>query len=52
MNLALKAKDQPVGTLELTPAGGVDEFDPDYAQVQKMVHDKLHPPTETEAPSS
>ncbi|GEB44384.1 hypothetical protein MTE01_03290 [Microbacterium testaceum] len=52
VNLALKAKDQPVGTLELTPAGGVDEFDPDYAQVQKMVHDKLHPPTETEAPSS
>ncbi|WP_150952371.1 LCP family protein [Microbacterium testaceum] len=52
VNLALKAKDQPVGTLELTPAGGVDEFDPDYAQVQKMVHDKLHPATETEAPSS
>jgi len=52
VNLALKAKGQPVGTLELTPAGGVDEFDPDYAQVQQMVHDKLHPPTETEAPSS
>ena len=52
VNLALKAKDQPVGTLELTPAGGVDEFDPDYAQVQQMVHDKLHPATETEAPSS
>jgi len=52
VNLAMKAKDQPVGTLELTPAGGVDEFDPDYAQVQQMVHDKLHPPTETEAPSS
>ncbi|MCY1716550.1 LCP family protein [Microbacterium sp. SL62] len=52
VNLALEAKGQPVGTLELTPAGGVDEFDPDYAQVQQMVHDKLHPPTETEAPSS
>ncbi|MDR6690415.1 LCP family protein required for cell wall assembly [Microbacterium sp. 1154] len=52
VNLAMKAKDQPVGTLELTPAGGVDEFDPDYAQVQQMVHDKLHPATETEAPSS
>ncbi|MCQ6513354.1 hypothetical protein NPN18_26710, partial [Vibrio parahaemolyticus] len=50
VNLALKAKDQPVGTLELTPAGGVDEFDPDYAQVQQMVHDKLHPPTESESP--
>ncbi|WP_144782382.1 LCP family protein [Microbacterium sp. BH-3-3-3] len=52
VNLALEAKGQPVGTLELTPAGGVDEFDPDFAQVQQMVHDKLHPPTETEAPSS
>lgn len=52
VNLALKAKDQSVGTLELTPAGGVDEFDPDYAQVKQMVRDKLHPPTETEAPSS
>jgi LCP family protein required for cell wall assembly len=52
VNLAMKAKDQPVGTLELTPAGGVDEFDPDYDQVKQMVRDKLHPPTETEAPSS
>ncbi len=52
VNLALEAKGQPVGTLELTPGGCVDEFDPDYAQVQQMVHDKLHPPTETEAPSS
>ena len=52
VNLALKAKDQPVTTIELTPANGVDEFHPDYAQVQQMVHDTLHPPTATEAPSS
>nr|WP_243392964.1 LCP family protein [Microbacterium testaceum] len=52
VNLALKAKDQPVQTLELTPEGGVDEFDPDYNQVKQMVKDKLHPPTETEAPTS
>lgn len=52
VNLALKAKDQPVQTLELTPEGGVDEFDPDYDQVKQMVKDKLHPPTETEAPTS
>ncbi len=51
VNLALKAKDQPVQTLELTPEGGVDEFDPDYDQVKQMVKDKLHPPTETEAPA-
>lgn len=52
VNLALKAKDQPVQTLELTPEGEVDEFDPDYDQVKQMVKDKLHPPTETEAPTS
>jgi LCP family protein required for cell wall assembly len=52
VNLALEAKDQPVQTLELTPEGGVDEFDPDYDQVKQMVKDKLHPPTETEAPTS
>jgi LCP family protein required for cell wall assembly len=51
VDLALKAKDQPVTTIELTPEGGVDEFDPDYAQVQQIVRDKLHPPTETESPA-
>lgn len=51
VDLALKAKDQPVTTIELTPEGGVDEFDPDYAQVQQILRDKLHPPTETEAPA-
>jgi LCP family protein required for cell wall assembly len=49
VDLALKARDQPVNTLELTPEGGVDEYDPDYAQVQQMVRDALHPPTETPA---
>lgn len=52
VDLALKAKDQLLTTIELTPEGGVDEYDPDYAQVQQMVRDKLHPPTATEAPSS
>lgn len=51
VDLALRAKDQPVSTLELTPEGGIDEFDPDYAQVQQMVRDTLHPPTETEEPA-
>ncbi|MDQ1083246.1 LCP family protein required for cell wall assembly [Microbacterium proteolyticum] len=50
VDLALKAKDQTVNTLELTPEGGVDEYDPDYAQVQQMVRDALHPTTETPAP--
>lgn len=51
VDLALEAKDQPVTTIELTPAGGVDEFDPDYAEVQQIVRDTLHPPTETESPA-
>lgn len=51
VDLALKAKDEPLNTLELTPEGGVDEYDPDYDQVRQMVRDKLHPPTETESPA-
>jgi anionic cell wall polymer biosynthesis LytR-Cps2A-Psr (LCP) family protein len=51
VDLALKAKDQPINTLELTPEGGVDEYDPDYAQVQQMVRDALHPATATEEPA-
>lgn len=51
VDLALKAKDQPINTLELTPEGGVDEYDPDYAQVQRMVRDALHPATATEEPA-
>ncbi len=30
---------------------GVDEYDPDYAQVQQMVRDALHPATATEEPA-
>lgn len=47
VDLALKAKSQPVTTIELTPAGGVDEFDPDYGQIAQMVKAALHPPTAT-----
>ena len=45
--LALKAKEQPVQTIELTPAGGIDEHDPDYAYIRELVHAALHPPTPT-----
>jgi len=43
--LALKAKEQPVSTLELTPDGGVDEFDPDYEYIQQLIQTTLHPPS-------
>ena len=49
-DLALKAKELPVKTIELTPEGGVDEYDPDYAYVQELVRTSLHPPTPTPTP--
>lgn len=49
LDLALKAKDQPVNTIELTPESGVDEYDPDYEQIRLMVEAVLHPATETPA---
>jgi LCP family protein required for cell wall assembly len=48
--LALKAKEQPVNTIELTPDGGIDEFDPDYAYIQELVRTTLHPPSPTSEP--
>jgi LCP family protein required for cell wall assembly len=48
--LAVKAKEQPVTTIELTPAGGIDEYDPDYAYIQELVRTTLHPPTPTATP--
>lgn len=48
--LALKAKEHPVQTIELTPDGGIDEYAPDYAYVQELVRTALHPPTPTPAP--
>ena len=44
VDLGLKAKEQPVQTLELTPAGGIDEFDPDYAYIAELIQTTLHPP--------
>jgi LCP family protein required for cell wall assembly len=46
-DLALKAKELPVSTIELTPEGGVDEHDPDYAFIQELVRSTLHPPSQT-----
>ena len=50
MDLALKAKELPVQTIELTPAGGIDEYMPDYAYIQQLVATTLHPPTPTPSP--
>lgn len=46
-DLGLKAKEQPVSTLELTPDGGIDEFDPDYDYIRELIQTTLHPPSAT-----
>jgi LCP family protein required for cell wall assembly len=51
-DLALKAKEQPITTIELTPEGGVDEYDPDFAYIHELVQQALHPPTPTPTPGS
>ena len=48
--LTIKAKEQAVSTIELTPAGGVDEFDPDFDYIRSLVDASLHPPTPTPTP--
>lgn len=45
--LAIKAKELPVTTIELTPEGGIDEYEPDFAYIQQLVQQALHPPTPT-----
>ncbi len=50
-DLMLKAKEQPVQTVELTPENGVDEFDPNYDFIHELMQQKLHPPTETPTPA-
>lgn len=43
--LAIKAKELPVTTIELTPDGGVEPEDPDFAYIHELVEAALHPPT-------
>lgn len=50
-DLILKAKEQQVTRIELTPASGVDEHQPDYAHIRNMIQQSLHPPTATPTPT-
>jgi hypothetical protein len=46
VDLALKAKEQPVTTIELTPeAHQIVQDSPDVAYIQQLVDSTLHPPT-------
>ncbi|MGZ0711443.1 LCP family glycopolymer transferase (plasmid) [Coraliomargarita sp. W4R53] len=49
-DLALQAKEQPINTIELTPEGGIDEYDPDFEYIQQLVDESLHPLTPSPAP--
>ncbi|WP_438353567.1 LCP family protein [Microbacterium sp. CJ88] len=51
LDLGMKAKSQPVTTIELTPAGGIDEFNPDWAYIRQLMQTTLHPPTATPTPA-
>lgn len=52
VDLALKAREQEVQTVELIPATGVSQDAPDAAFVHELVRNALHPPTPTEEPAS
>jgi len=49
-DLAIKSKEQKVTTIELTPEGGIDEYNPDYPHIRQLIKAALHPPTPTAAP--
>lgn len=49
-DLALKAKEHKVQTIELTPENGVDPDKPDFAYVRELVQKALHPPTPSATP--
>lgn len=50
--LAIKAKEEPVTTIELTPEGGIDQDQPDAAYIHELIQKALHPPTPTATPTS
>ncbi|OCG73916.1 LCP family protein [Microbacterium sediminis] len=51
VDLAVKAREQPFASIELTPEGGVDPEEPDYGQIRDMIQSALHPPTPTATPA-
>ncbi|WP_243076989.1 LCP family protein [Microbacterium sp. SS28] len=44
-DLAVKSKEQLVSTIELTPEGGIDEYEPDFAYIRQLIQTALHPPS-------
>ncbi|MBY0687180.1 LCP family protein [Microbacterium marinilacus] len=50
LDLGLKAKEQPVTTIELVPPL-VDDLNPDYAAIRELIAEALHPPEPSPAPT-
>ncbi|HOA86131.1 MAG: LCP family protein [Microbacteriaceae bacterium] len=48
VDLAVKSRELPMQTIELTPQGGVDPERPDVAYIQELVRAALHPPVPEE----
>ncbi|NNH03391.1 LCP family protein [Microbacterium ulmi] len=47
LELAMKSKELPLTKIELTPEGGIDDQQPDFAYIRDLVRNALHPPTPT-----
>ena len=51
VDLGVKAKEQPMSTIELTPEGAnIDPDDPDYEHIHALVQETLHPQTASPTP--
>ena len=51
VDLGVKAKEQPMSTIELTPDGAnIDPDDPDYEHIHALVQETLHPQTASPTP--
>jgi len=51
-DLAVKAKEQDITTIELTLENDVDPDDPDFDRIHAMVDEALHPPAPTATPEA
>jgi LCP family protein required for cell wall assembly len=50
-NLAMKSKEQPITSVELTPANGIDQDNPNFGDIQALIRSDLYPPTPTASPA-
>ena len=50
-NLAMRSKDQPITSVELTPANYIDQDDPNFEDIRALIQADLYPPTPTETPA-